>query len=217
MPDLRSHHVALDQALARFNAERARLFKDGQPLYVPDELRRRQDALLATLKTTVDAAIESAATEIAEANRAIERAGADPATSLSTDDLQRAAALIAIRTSGASIPLPDLARDAVAALAGNDRAAQYVVHKLGRDRVAEIERNRERLGEQDGRALFDLNQAVESLGAKLADPKGEGAKARKQIEAAQLLSAFANETMLIADGTMDRARAGMDAAIRGAF
>jgi hypothetical protein len=90
--DLARHSTAIDRAADEYRRARAALFDaNGRPLYVPEELARREAALRAELRSVLDAAngAVTAATEAVAAERAREH---DLVAGLTAGELERAAA-----------------------------------------------------------------------------------------------------------------------------
>src|SRR5690606_31031642 len=114
----------VDEALERFKAERASLYRpDGTPKYSPQEHRERIDQLLAELDRTLDEVRAFARQYLIEAQQKRDAGYVDPFDRLSSAEQAKAANRAAfVKEDVESLPFEELEKRLRAAQAQGDRA-----------------------------------------------------------------------------------------------
>ena len=205
--NLTTHETALDQALARFESERAKLFdSDGKPLWFDEHHQKRLTEFAAPVLAVAARAGEAATAAFAEADALEVAAPADPAAGLPTDELTRASAMTPfVQRDVDHLPLSDLAARVRAVAAGNDRPAKFAYLRFLPERIAQVEQAiRARTGSftaGDATALRTLREAQEGLAREFADPSGKREQALVLRRAASSLQIDATTARMAADGT----------------
>jgi hypothetical protein len=83
----------VDSATAQAQAATAGLYRDGRPLFAPDEHVRLVKEIEATRRQAVNAVLAETQRRSVEIDEQLQPAEADPMAQLSTEEVQRAAAL----------------------------------------------------------------------------------------------------------------------------
>ena len=189
---------ALERAVATFQTGKQALLRpDGQPRYAEAEMKERESALLAGfdreaawVTAQADEAIPAAQAELAKL------AGADPFDSLKPAEQERAATRREFIREDCEQLRPDqLVTQARAALAGNDRAALYLLDRYLGQRL-------DRDGARRDPALVAVHR---EMAERFKDPKlGEKrAKAERKIDMAKLLNGRIGIARRELDGSWD--------------
>ena len=178
----------IDAAAERLEAERKRLRQpDGAPLYVPEELAKRETALLARFDQDTRLIADEADKDLAAAERTLARLeGADPLDRLDSDQLQRAGALKAfIDEDVATLPAADLEARIAAVVASGDRVRAVLYVRALRGRVnalrARMLDQGGHLARREGEDLRRFGHLLDRLEALVADP--HAAEKRAEAEA----------------------------------
>ncbi len=199
MKNLEHHAAAVENAGAKIAAARAALSRDGQPIYAPEEMQRREASAEATFHATFRDATAAAQMEITEAEaelHALDRREADPLGALLPDDLTRANTMATfVREDAEMLPLATLADRAEGAATGSDRAAMALLVRYAARRL-EAEQATPGRGYGDGTAR--LEAALHLLRARLFGHGDKRAALMARIEAAGQLGAHATTTQYIA-------------------
>lgn len=201
--DLETAHIA-------FKLGRAALYKDGKPLYNPDEHLVRSKALLAEFTAEVGDVIKTVREqEAAAAALEAEAAGFDPLLDgMSADDLARAIPLATfIREDAEALPITELADRLAAVAAGGDKVQKllylrYVGRRMERERADQRKRtpSREEL-EAQGEIRNRLNELQQQFAKPATEKRLKAAAIRR---AARRLEQEANRLLAEADGTAER-------------
>jgi len=144
--NLTEHREHVEQAQRRLAEGRAALLrKDGTRLYSDTEHAEREAALLAAYSQTLNEASQAAQAAIHEADALLSRPDADPLSSLSAGELERANALLLFTERDAELlSLQELAGRMELALEG-DKATRYVWYRVA-DRLVRQWQNGARNG-----------------------------------------------------------------------
>jgi hypothetical protein len=208
----------LDRAVSAFTQGKATLYRpDGQPKYIPDEMREREAALLAALDEVIGRVGERAEEAIAAARQELEvLTGADPWDRLTESERTAATARQPfVKEDVEQLPYARLAELARAAIVANDRAAMYLWWRYGSRRLAppaartggfdSVPSVRSEPASPARRAFVEALREIE---ATLSDPKAAEKKERaeRKVSMGQVLQFRAKQARLDLDGTMDRAR-----------
>ena len=177
---------AVDAAGATLAAQKAALYRDGRPIFAPEEQARRETELLTEYRETFAEAADVTQAEIAEVEaelHRLDRAEADPLAVLTADDLTKANALAPfVKEDGEGLPLAALADRAEDAMQGYDRPRMALHLRYGQRRL-EAERAKEGGGYGDevarlDAALSSIRQRLfgnganrEALGVRIADAR----------------------------------------------
>ncbi len=174
----------------KFERNKAQLFRpDGTPKYSPQEHNERMASLLEPVTTAAQHVKEAAAAAIEEAKTAKAIEHADPLSSLSNDELQRAASLRGfVEDYVNSTSLDKVAQRMAAVVASGHKAEIAVYHQAVTKRVGELERAAAAGG---NRTMLLANiptvaPVLETMSQKLADPA-----IAKQLAAAKELEQVA--------------------------
>lgn len=200
---------ALDNALAAYESSKAKLHhEDGRPIYANDLHQQKLDELMDQLDGIVAKAHETAQQAIDAASGELELVGADPMSSLSTDQLARANQLMGlVREDYQDASNDELVKRAKAALASKDPVVIALNLRYGERRVESLRRliaagsstPLQQLG------FGELDQAIKALKATQGHEQRRAALQAK-IDQAQDLRIHATRTRAAADGS--RAAAG---------
>ncbi len=191
MENLEQHAAAVEAAGTTLATTRASFFRDGQPIYAPEEMQRRDAEAEAVFRRTFTAAGEAAGAEIADAEdglHALDRREADPLSALSAPDVSHARSLAGfIREDAESLGVGTLADRVEDAARENDRAAWALYARYGQRRL-EVEQTKPGGGYGDDTAR--LEAALNLLRARLFVGHGEkrAALMGRRDAAAQLQS-----------------------------
>ncbi len=167
----------IQQATTRRDQQEAALLRpDGTKIYGEQEDKERRHAIRREFEATMGRVEADISERVAAAQEEILiHENADPASSLSTEELQRAAAMNAfVAGEVESLSVADLVRRCRTAAGSGDRAAMYALaHHAGR-----------RADEEE--TAFELAEAVADLRRKLApEREAKMAKAREDLAAAE--------------------------------
>jgi len=195
---------SLERAEATFTQAKAALLRpDGQAKYVEAEMREREAALLAAfdqsaawVKAQAEEAIPAAQAELAKL------AGADPFDSLKPEDQARAAARREfVKEDAALLPVVQLATQARAALAANDRGLLFLLDRYVGQRI-------DRDGGRRDPALSAVHGEIVNA---LADPKAaeKRHKSERKLSMAKLLNGRVDLARRRLDGRHDAMLADM--------
>jgi hypothetical protein len=163
----------VDSATAQAQAATAGLYRDGRPLFAPDEHERRVKTIEAERRASVNGVLAETQRRSAEIDEQLQPAEADPMAQLSTEEVQRAAALDTFvaqdvdRVLGGNRPgdVAAFISAARAAARSSDRASKVVFlrrlpeirPRIGTDRAGEVEA-----------LLIELGRPFKSAGDKAA-------------------------------------------------
>jgi hypothetical protein len=128
----------IQQATSRRDAARSQLFRaDGSKVYGGEEHKERERAIDRAFEQELDAIDAEIATRVAEAReQLLAEEHSDPATSLSTSELERAGAMHAfIAEDAENISNAALIERARAALASKDKPRMYVLQHVAAQRL----------------------------------------------------------------------------------
>ena len=208
----------IEEAQAKFQAEKARLFRpDGAPKYAPAELQERLATLLVPLRQAVAAAQETVKATLGAAEKATIIADLDPVLHLSTEDLQRANALRPfIEDTVGTLPFPQLAQTLASVAAHGGPAERAVYQRYAQQRFESTREARQaghNLDTAGITAVYDLTQQLrDSLipESTIATVKS----AQQRMSEAAELGDYARFTLAEADGSQAQAQVQFEQTVR---
>lgn len=197
MKNLEEHRKAVESAGTARAAARATLSRDGQPIFAPEEMQRREAEAEAIFRNTFADAASAAETEITAAEaelRALDRAEADPLGGLVAADLTRANTMATfVREDAEVLPLAALADRCEDAGRGGDRASMALFLRYGQRR---LEAEQGKRGYSDDTAR--LEAALNTLRARLFNHGDKRAALVARRDEAQGLQTHAASVRYIA-------------------
>lgn len=200
----------LETAYSAFKLGTARLYKDGKPLYNPDEHLVRSKALLAEFTAEVGDVIKTVREqEAAAAALEAEAKGFDPLLDTMSDaDLARAIPLATfIREDAETLPITDLADRLAAVVAGGDKV-QKLLYLRYVGRRMERERNDQRgrqLSQEELQARGEIREHLKTLQERFEKPAAERrVKAAAIRRAAWRIESDAQRLLAEVDGSSAR-------------
>lgn len=222
-PDTEIHRAAIDRAKTRFETERGKLYRpDGAPVYGPDEHAERMTSLFADFDRVADETRQGAQQRMEAAKQERQTLGADPFYRLTTEQLQRAAALAPfIQQDCERLRFDELAERLTAAVVSDDPVARQLYLRYSRQR-----RETAVTPQRDGSARTPngadyqaFGEALRQLEDATKDPTIETKRAEieQRIQTDQALIIHANRARAELDGTMERAREHARELARGVF
>lgn len=180
---------SFERASTKFEQGKAALFRaDGSKKYAEPEHRERMAALLAELNEAAQYVKETTSAALAAAKAGKAAGHADPLSTLTTDELQRAFYLRPfVQDAVANMALPDLAQRLQAIVATGDKAMTAVYHQAAQQRADSFKPNATTpLGDRRVvPGLGDVTQLVGTLAGTLADPTTTVAAYKARVSAAR--------------------------------
>jgi len=204
----------ISTAVTEYERQRARLYDGGQPIYADHDAR--EAAALAPLDAIVARAEELADTTIREAEAAIDaEEHGDPTARLSAAELERANARAAFTKEDCDLlPMPALLARLKTALAGDDRAALYLLARYAGQRAdRETQAGRAAGNGPAATSLHDLTAALREASGRFRDSKAKAA-ATARIAAARQFRKDVHERSGARERAVARTRAELRASGR---
>ncbi len=205
MNDLERHRSAVDAAGATLAARKAALYRNGSPMFTPEEMQRREAEALAAFRRTFTEAADATQAELADAEaelHRLDRAEADPLAVLTADDLTKGNALAPfIKEDAETLPLAALADRVEDAMQGYDRPRMALHLRYGQRRL-EAERAKEGGGYGDEVARMDV--ALSSIRQRLF-----GNREKREALAARIAEARRVRSHVAVTQTLDQTFAGV--------
>lgn len=194
----------IDRAAEHFEAEEAKLYRpDGSKRFGEAEHAEREDALRKELSASLDSIEASIDQQIAGAEEALVRVEhADPADSLTPEELQRAgAAGWIVREDAEALPLEELTGRCRAALASGDRVSMFLLSRYAGRRIGAVKLpdpyDRDESGKSagsspGGAAAEELREVVAEMQRALRpDHERRLSQARAAVEEAREIKSYA--------------------------
>lgn len=125
-----------EKLAAQFDRTKESLYRDGKPIYAPDEHNRRITEALKPLQDELKSASDNYARTTQEINRVRLQQHVDPVWKMATADLERAHQLAPfIRETCQNAPIDHLANAVSAALEYGDNATKFLFSRYGQERM----------------------------------------------------------------------------------